>query len=292
MTAAALMACWELGSACDPPPPAPPAPHAPADEAPPPSPAAADESVEDEEALPAHQYRGVAGFRMPLDGACPPGYSLTQGVCAHARLLAAESPAALQEELRAFIGGAVPPIVADAPPGGPRDPAAMDPGALRPTDAQLRQQAEARALLALHEGAGEPATEGSRAPAGGTQVAAAAGASPAATPPAGPGANPPGAAPAAPVPLDASHLLSLLGPAALPPGQGSGASPGAGPPDKLDATPEAMKMIEALQQMTGDGEVDLQEAGHMFEMLRTQLDGTQLPPELLPGSRNDSDRPR
>lgn len=270
-TTTALCGALLLASACeDPAPPAAPPAALPVPAAPP----APAEGPAAEDALPAHQYRGVAGFRLPVEGACPQGYEMRQKVCAHRRLLAARSPAALQALLTAFEGGAIPPIVADAPPSSRREPGQMEPGALRASETQLRRQALERARLAQNEGHTDPG----RQPAGAAPGEVAADS-------ASPDASP-----------VISSLSALLGGAAPPsqggrpglpgaPGLPSNAPSGGGSPILTDGSPEAMKTLEELQTMTGDGQVDMQEAGRIFQMLGEQLGSTELPPELMPAPR-------
>lgn len=84
----------------------------------------------DEQPLPAGHYRGVAGIRPLLEGACPERYQPVEGLCAHERLIAMQTPKDLSRSIAQYKAGMTPPIVADAPAPPPRDPGLMEPGAL------------------------------------------------------------------------------------------------------------------------------------------------------------------
>jgi len=219
-------------------PPAKPQPSAPA-----PTP-----QGDEEDALPSHQYRGVAGFRAAQDGKCLESYTLKKGLCVHDRLSEARSPQELALAMKAFMDGAVPPIVADAPTRAQRDPSKMHPGDLQATAEELRKRAEGRSMApsdAPLAAAGEPGA------------------------PAAPGS---GKAVAQVDPQQKALLQSgvrLLGAGLSGPSTGGGAD-----------MQEAKQMIGQLQTITDDGQVDIGEAGQLFQMLGQQLDGMELPPEM------------
>lgn len=196
-----------------------------------------------EEPLPKGHYRGVAGVRALSADGCPERYVEAQGVCAHVRLLSMQTKALFARTVADFKRGVSPPIVADAPAPGPRDPSLMEPGALVASEEELARREAGRGPSLLEQFPDSPNAKAKR-----------------------PGPVTKDKKGAAPEPKDeessATMLLRMLGSDDSKTSQ-ERSSMG----EQLDQLNDHMSMLRDVREMTADGEVSPEDMQRLHTLL-------------------------